>query len=552
MGKDKKKSKGEKLSKKDRKALAAREAEIRAELEKRAAKKAAKKKGKKADSITPSDISRAERKKKSKGKKAKVEKVSVEDLGVMTIEAEAPIVAEIEDAVAESLARDEKIDPATGETRPEVIAEREAVRMKTRDELDAEIKARVQAKRAVREAEAISPEVARQHAHLTAKREADAEADAEKKPTAVEEVETERGRIFEAGESVAAEAEFAKPSENADERPDFETNGLNQYVVERPTDKKMIGYTRATTYIACLEDTSKLTEWKMRVLLEGVAAAEETGDYAVTAKIRELAHVRDLAIAKARKADRKGKLGIGDLAALTERAWSEFKKALNVIADDVFEIGGGREKATKGTDIHALTELYDREGIGAVGDLLTAGEITPADMADVEAYADAMRKLGAKIVERERVVVNDALKVAGRLDIVAMVKLPALHDPKTGEVIRPAESRARRRVIDVKTGKIEYGIGKLAQQLEMYAGSTGYDLETHEREDLKLDRTVGLVIHLPAGSGQATVRVVDLVAGRKGNKLAGEVRAWRNEGKRAANLKIDVLAEIDRTESEGE
>jgi hypothetical protein len=336
-------------------------------------------------------------------------------------------------------------------------------------------------------------------------------------------------------------------------RPDFEVNGNGQYKVMRPSDGKMVGYTRVTTYIACLEDTTKLTEWKMRLLLEGVAAAEETADReGITAKIRDLAHVRDVAIAKARKADRKGKLAIGDLAALTERAWSDFKRAMNALADEVFELGGGREKATKGTDIHALTELHDREGITAVGDLLTAGEITPADMADVEAYAEAMRKLGAKIVERERVVVNDDLKVAGRLDIVAMVKLPALHDPKTGEVIRPAEARARRRVIDVKTGRIDYGIGKLAQQLEMYAGATGYNLETHEREDLKLDRTVGLVLHLPAGTGKATVHVVDLVAGRKGNRLAGEVRAWRNEGKRAADLRVDVLAEIDRAESEAE
>jgi hypothetical protein len=292
----------------------------------------------------------------------------------------------------------------------------------------------------------------------------------------------------------------------------------------------------------------------MRLLLEGAAtdlmASEQEGSRGTPAliQVRELAHVRDVAIAKARKADRKGKLAIGDLAALTERAWSDFKKSMNVLTDQLFEIGGGREQATKGTNIHRLTEIYDAQGITAVGDMLTAGEITPADMADVEAYAEAMRKLGAKIVERERVVVNDDLKVAGRLDIVAMVKLPALHDPKTGEVIRPAESRARRRVIDVKTGRIDYGAGKIAQQLEMYAGAKGYDLETHEREDLKLDRTVGLVLHLPAGSGKATVHFVDLVAGRKGNKIAGEVRSWRNEGKRAINQKIDVLAEIERGE----
>ncbi len=205
---------------------------------------------------------------------------------------------------------------------------------------------------------------------------------------------------------------------------------------------------------------------------------------------------------------------------------------MNALADEVFEIGGGREKATKGTDIHALCDLHDREGIVAVGDLLTEGKITPADMADVEAYAEAMRKLGAKVIEAERVVVNDELKVAGRLDRVVMVKLPG-------------ETRARRRVLDIKTGRVDYGAGKIAQQIEMYAGSKGYDLNTHEREDLKLDRTKGILLHLPAGEGRATAHVVDLTLGRRGNKLAAEVRAWRNEGKRAIDLKADVVAALE-------
>jgi hypothetical protein len=575
-------------SKKDRAKLEARAAELAAELERRAKKvakkRAAKKKGGKVE----------------KAKKGKTPKpLDVEPMTI-TAEAEAHVAGDPtpEEIAAATAPVDEPRHPAlahldrvgeliaivkdpTSKKKARAAALREIrerrvegeARQAARDaaaaESDEEIKARVQAKREARAA-AGDIKAARMPDALDGESEADyqmrklrekREAAAIEKTAeavdaikqAVAEVETETGRIFEAGESVAAEPDFAKPSESADMRPDFEVNGNGQYKVMRPSDGKMVGYTRVTTYIACLEDTTKLTEWKMRLLLEGVAAAEETADReGITAKIRDLAHVRDAAIAIARKVDRKGGLEIGDLGALTERAWSDFKRAMNALADEAFELGGGREKATKGTDIHALTELHDREGITAVGDLLTAGEITPADMADVEAYAEAMRKLGAKIVERERVVVNDDLKVAGRLDIVAMVKLPALHDPKTGEVIRPAEARARRRVIDVKTGRIDYGIGKLAQQLEMYAGATGYNLETHEREDLKVDRTVGLVLHLPAGTGKATVHVVDLVAGRKGNRLAGDVRTWRNEGKRAADLRVDVLAEIDRAESEAE
>jgi hypothetical protein len=277
-----------------------------------------------------------------------------------------------------------------------------------------------------------------------------------------------------------------------------------------------------------------LQKWRSRVLLEGVA----TTDRDMADDVAQIVNARDAAIAKARKADRKGKLDVGDLAILTERAWSEFKKALDELAEEVFEIGGGREKATKGTDIHALCDLAEAEGIAAVGDKLTAGEITPADLADVEAYLDAIRRLGARPVLAEQVVVNDELKVAGRLDRVYMVKLPG-------------EQRARKRVVDLKTGNVEYGIGKIAQQIEMYAGASAYDEETGERAPLGVDRTLGLLIHLPAGSAKATIHRVDLSLGRKGNRLAADVRAWRNEGKRAIDLKVDVLAEIEAATDTG-
>lgn len=351
---------------------------------------------------------------------------------------------------------------------------------------------------------------------------------------AIEAVETEAGREFVAG---AADAPlFVNPSDAP--QTDFATNGNGQYLVQRPSDGKLVGYTRVTTYIACLEDTTMLEKWKARILLEGVAAVEtmplginaERGE-SVVARVNDLAHNRDLAIAKARKADRKGKLEAGQLGHIVEAAWSDFKKALDKLADEVFEVGGGREKATKGTDIHELCMIASREGIQPIADKLTAGEITPADLADVEAFLDAITRLGAKIIDVERVVVNDDLKVAGRLDYTAMVKLPG-------------EQRARRRVMDLKTGRVDYCTGKISQQLEMYASATGYDLNTHEREDLKLDRAKAILIHLPAGTGAATVHVADLTLGRKGNRLAGEVRAWRNEGKKAIDLKVDVLAEL--------
>lgn len=560
------------LSKKERKALEAREAEIRAELERRAAKKAKKKR--KAEA--------AAAEKPKKGKKSKAAKSASADLPELPpvvadavadakaarkakrAEREAAATSTLDpaqtamvEALGESVKkakkskRDETIDPETGKTRPEVIAERKAEREKTADEIDAAIKARLAKKRADRDPDDVTSarnadaldgetEVEYQNRKLRERAEADAVAKAadavEAIKHAVEAVETEHGREFVVGGADDAEpaasdvSDFAQPSEAP--RTDFEVNGNGQYKVARPSDGKLVGYTRVTTYIGCLEDTTMLTAWKMRLLLEGVAAAEELGDPAFTSRVRDLVHNRDLAIAKARKADRKGKLGAGELATYVDGAWSDFKRAMDTLADEAFELGGGREKAQKGTDIHDLCALAVQEGIDAVGAKLEAGEITPADLADVEAFLDALRRLGAKVIDVERVIVNDELKVAGRLDYILMLKLPGAQ-------------RASRYVADLKTGRVDYGTGKIAMQLGQYSDGVGYDLNTHEREDLKINRTKAILIHLPAGTAKATVHIADLGAARRGNKLAAEVRAWRNEGKKAIDLKSNVLDEID-------
>lgn len=479
-------------------------------------------------------------------------------------------------------------DTATKKAQKAAAAELDALRVagekinaeKTLEEQDAEMKARIKAKRAERGAaevpgsverlRKVQQDIADKNAwkgpdDVAADRAAAAEklTLADVTPDASEQlpdetvaagVTTDTGAAVDEAIAEATSAStpvdsavenFAKPSEAP--QVDFETNGLGQYKVKRLSDGKMVGFTRTTTYIAVLEDTTALTKWKMRILLEGVAAAETPDaegrmDEPVTAKVRDLVHNRDVAIAKARKADRKGKLHPGQLATLVDGAWGDFKRALDKLADEVFEIGGGREAATKGTDIHALCDLYDSEGIDAVQDKLEAGEITPSDFADVEAYAEACRKLGLKVVAAEQVIVNDDLKVAGRLDRIVLARLPEIRHPKTGEVLRVADARAKRYVLDIKTGRIDYGTGKIAQQIRMYAESSAYDLETHERTSHGANRTAGLVLHLPAGSGEAKVHLVDLAIGGRGNKLAGEVRAFRNEGRKAIQLDTDLVA----------
>lgn len=551
MGK-KTKTKADGLSKRERRELEEREAALAAELARREAAKAGKKKkggkgkkGKAAAQGKPATPPTAEeRKAKSPSAKADIEAASRRVLA---------------DENASEGAR------TMAETSAEAAAEAAP------EETDAQIKERVKAKRAARAAAAViegKVDAPKSEAHKALDAIIETTGKGPKPETVakvkdavealkseVEELETEEGRIFEAGAPNEGEAEasadrgdeklrvldaerdavFANPSDA--DRLDFETNGLGQYKIARPSDGKLVGYTRWTTYIDALDNKTKLTDWKLRILLEGVAlndtTATEDGRFdPVVGQVRDLIHRRDVAIAKARKQDRKGKLVPGQLATLVDGAWADFKRAMDALAESMLDLGGAHEKAQKGTDLHALTELHDREGIGAVGELLTEGKITPTDMADVEAYAEAIAKAGIRILPEhiEQVVVNDELKVAGRLDRIAMVKLPG-------------EARARRRVVDVKTGRIDYSTGKLAQQIEGYSSSVGYDLETHERTDLKVDRTKGIVVHVPAGTGKAFVYPVDLTLGRKGNGIVAHVRAFRNEGKRAVDFKAGPVAE---------
>lgn len=573
MGKNKNKGKAKadaaELSKKERKALKAREAELQAELERRE-RKAAKKAAKRA---AAEPVPAEQRKAKSPSKATDGERPEPGP-GVSGLETHSP--AEVIEAADRVLTDPNASEAALKSAR---AAKAKALEAMSPDELKARVKAKNEARKAL---EATADDVDRDDHHAvrvynmtmanlggghfitsneeieraratlrddaplpTAAKPAkakskDTEPAPEPEPAAqvVGEVETETGRVFEAGSADAVEGgptvavDFAMPSDAP--KVDFEVNGNNQYKVKRPSDGKLVGYTRATTYIDGLEYKGQLEAWKLRVLLEGVAVhdqPDEQGrvDEPVVVKVRELIHRRDVAIAKARKADRKGKLDIGELATYEQGAWADFKRDMDALAEATLELGGVHEKANKGTDLHALTEVYDREGMGAIDALLEAGKILPADRADIVAYAEAMQRAGIKVVTIEQVIVNHELKVAGRLDRIVLVKFPGAQ-------------RAVRVVGDIKTGRIDYSLGKIGQQVEVYSSGEAYDLDTNESSPLGVSKTKGLLIHLPAGQAECHIYEVDLAVGRKGNKLVGEVRAWRSEGKRAINLDVDLAA----------
>lgn len=468
-------------------------------------------------------------------------------------------------AKAELAGRDAAIDPISGETVAEV---READAPDATLDLDAEIKARLDAKR-VRRAElaALADTIDRSDdaavrayneelpslgggTLLTSETERAVAEETFSVPTKVvvgtPDPDLAQPLSVEGNGVVVTPSppvEFASPSEAP--KDDYETNGLGQYLVKRPSDGKLVGYTRTTTYIDNLDDKSALEKWKLRVLLEGIVANEDATasganlhDPLATSRVRDLVHQRDLAIKKARKADKRGKLEPGELATTTEEAWRVFKRAMDDLARELLDLGGVHEKAVKGTSLHALCETYDQFRYGATHGDHEAGmlavadchpEATPADLADVEAYAAAIERAGITILPDliEQPIVVDELSVAGRADRFVLYK-PA------------GAARAKRVVLDVKSGRIDFGAGKIAQQLAMYARGEGYDLDTHERKKIGASKDIGLVLHLPAGSGHATIHEVDLKKGAEGIALSGKVRAWRRESRKAIDTTRDV------------
>jgi len=351
-------------------------------------------------------------------------------------------------------------------------------------------------------------------------------------------IETETGREFAAGtpsDKPVTEADVApEVDEFAPAAPVVEFDGIGRYKIYNPATGKGRGYTRATTYIDCLEDKGTLEKWKMRTLLEGASInAVEVGkggegEYYLSL-VAAAMHTRDHGLKKLAKRDRKGDLATGERAIAEAALIGDFKRALDTIAHDALELGGVHEKAQKGTDLHALCEVYDLEGLGPINEKLKSGEITPADHADVVSYAELLASLDIKILEVEQMVVRDDVFVAGRLDRLALVRFPGAQ-------------RAVRVILDIKTGRVDYSAGKIGMQLLTYALGKGYDpADPTARRDLKANRTKALLIHLPAGKAEAAAYEVDLTLAARGLKLAGEVRKWRNEGKKVYDLKAPLV-----------
>lgn len=248
-----------------------------------------------------------------------------------------------------------------------------------------------------------------------------------------------------------------------------------------PTGGKPVAYTRCTIFVGALEDTFNLGQWQQRMAVAGIASRPDL-------------HLRAVSL---------GLPPVEDGTPAKEAEARKWKAAMNAVVDDAREAAAASAAATIGTSLHAITEAVDR---GQQIDLNTIPDRYRTHLANYQRATE-----GFTAVHIEQFLVHDGLQIGGTADRIVRI------DGHEGLI-----------VADIKTGSIDYGAGKMAMQLSVYAHSLLYAPATGHRrpvDGIRLDR--GVIIHLDAKTGACTLHWVDLAAGWEAVQLAAQVRDWR-------------------------
>ena len=251
-----------------------------------------------------------------------------------------------------------------------------------------------------------------------------------------------------------------------------------RYLITTRTGKQT-SFPRVTTIAKCLDDEGALTAWKGRMTATG------------------LVQRNDLLVAAS--------------AALDDR------NALDRIVQQAIEAAGASSKANIGTALHSLTQALD---------LGQQPAILPGLQGDVDAYLKGIIKHGVIISPNlvEVLLVNEKFEYAGTADRIARFT-----------------TRKKKQVFDLKTGSIDYAMNAIAVQMAMYANAEYiYNWRTQEHIPMPdIDKTRGVILHLPAGQGELSLYEVDLVAGWEAAQMAMEVRAWRK--RKDLHIKVHAM-----------
>lgn len=235
-----------------------------------------------------------------------------------------------------------------------------------------------------------------------------------------------------------------------------------------PGGGKPIGYTRVSTLAKTLDDTTALTDWKVRQTILGLCQRE-------------------------------------DLMALARSCGPDDRRTLRDVAGQAMDAAQSSSGRNNGTAIHSFAEQLDK---GAVPN------VPPEFAADIEAYRKATSVV--TVVAMERLVVIDELKAAGSFD--RLVRMPdgrtVIADIKTG---KDAPKYANTTAAQMAC----YAHGQL---YDVRAGD-------RSPLPGPIDLTFGLLYYLPAGAGRCEVHRVDLEFGwelAKDSVKARKSRAFKS------------------------
>lgn len=258
---------------------------------------------------------------------------------------------------------------------------------------------------------------------------------------------------------------------------DFRRANGAPMVVRLDDPTKWDRYSRPSGWGDDLDDESALVLWKIDRAMEGVAC-----DPSIAAMVA--ASVGEKQGAKERR----------------ERA---------------IQRGRGEEAADLGTALHRMTERVER------GDGFCA---PPPFDADIASYLIALDSAGLTSEFIECKLCNDEWRAAGTADRIYLAhrEIPVAGGPPVlpGQMI----------LGDLKTGKrLDYSLPGYCIQLALYVDSVFYDVETNQRTPLppELRTDIGLLVHMPAGTGSCTFHWADLQVGREGARIVRDVRHWR-------------------------
>ena len=255
-----------------------------------------------------------------------------------------------------------------------------------------------------------------------------------------------------------------------------------RYLLPDPTTGEERAWTRATTLANTLSDPWGLVDWKLRMAVKGVATRDD---------LRALASALPL---------------------------DTGKKQLNEVAQDAIEYAGGSSGRNMGTALHEWTAQSDR---GEDPTVLPPWDVN-LELYHAQLEIHGVRPIGGLV---EQIVCIPDLGIAGTFDRIVQ------WDPGWY-------------IADVKTGaNLDYSWLEIAVQLALYANAEYlWDAFTEQWTPMHpVNKSQGLVIHLPVEAARCDLYWVDLEIGWEAVTLAVDVREWRKRKDISRPFGVDLL-----------